>query len=305
MTKTNLAEATEALRRRRVEIEAEYQEKGNRLTEDVNTLRDRVKSDEATTGDRITDYLLVMGNTLDPDVSKPLRNIEKQMSGKKGELFLVVHHEKTQTVFRGPNEGVRSSDFHPIVEHTIGLLTGEEIILDFKKSDTGLPTDSYVELSGSKQVDKKPGPFPFVVHGISDFPRDAWGLGVRDSRQELFVGDEAVLGYSPLPNTFPGDTRIQEWVVIRNRAIRSLGKDIPEAPEEKAFREECQKKVLDDLDRVRGEYKTVVSHRPHSREAERLEAELRALLTRALELGLDKKPLVLLVMEEMEVPSAS
>lgn len=304
MTKTNLAEATEALRRRRVEIEAEYQEKGNRLTEDVNTLCDRVKSGEATTGDRITDYLLVMGNALDPDTSRPLRNIERQMSGKKGELFLVVYHGEIQTVHRGPNEGVRSSDFHPIVEHTIGLLTGEEIVLDFKKSGTSLPTDSYVELSGGRQVDKKHGPLPFVVHGIPDFSRGIWGLGVRDSRQELFVGDEGVLGYSPFPSTFPEDTRIQEWIVMRNRAIRSLGKDIPEAPEEKDFWEEEQKKVLAHLDNVRQKYKFLVGRNPHTRgEIERLETELRALLARALNLGLSEKPIVLLVSEEMKTVS--
>lgn len=290
----------EELRRRRQEIEEKTEKDTGHLEQDITALQKRILGGEETSGDRITDYLLAAYGYIDHEISLPFRKIEEQLVGKTGQFFLVVVRSKVRHMFSGcfGGEEPRESDYHLETRYTLGIFSAEKLVFDAKKYNCGLPTETYVELSFSPfggPIEKKTGPF-LLVDGFR-------GLGkvVQAGRAELevFAGCEAVFAYSPSEFHIGSGERPAYWVVALNRAIRALGRNVPEAPEERVAREEEQIKTLNRLNQERDLFKLLGKHHASQAELRKCGDELRVLLARAKELGLGESPLVKLIESEL------
>ena len=297
-----------ALRRRQAEITEETQVKTELLRESIEKIRQLILRNQGTSGDRITDYFLAAHGTIDDtEVSKPFREVEGQMAGKKGELFLVVQRKRDRHVFHGCfwSEGPSESDFHLEAHYFLGVLSAEKLYLDAKALRYGLPTEAYGELSGSgwKVLDRNPeGPFCFDYDGFQKLGKTIQAGRDSGLALEIIIGNVAVFSY--LPYGHKSMLGHQRWVIAFNKAARLLGKDVPEASEEIAAREEERKEVLKSLDEKRETRNRLLSNAPaSSEEMVTVEKNLQLLLERAKELGLEDELLVQLVATEMRALS--
>lgn len=289
-----------SLRRRRAEIAEAAEAANKKLAQEIEKLRQIVLNGKATSDDRITDYFLAAGH-IDDEVAKPFRDIEAHMKGKKGELFLVVQRNKKRCVFGMPGHS-SESDYILETRTFLGKLSSNEWFLDMKKRTYGLPTKSYVELEVHGKLVVQSGPFVFkTFYGLENL-----GKGISAGHDsgpvlEIFIGDKAAFDYSPY-RYVGGKTRPRDWVNELNRAARLLGKDIPEAPEEKALKEEEKKNVLARLEQKYDAFKIMerAGSRASRREVESCEDMVRTLLVQVKELGLERDPLVVLVKARME-----
>lgn len=297
----SIAQEIESLRRRRLEIEKRHEDDTERLEQDINAIKKRVLDGGETSGDRITDYLLAAYGYIDHEISLPFRRIEEQLAGKTGQFFLVVKRSRKQHSFRGcfGGEGPRESDYHLETSYSLGILSGDKLIFDAKRGECRLPTEGHAELSFNGPPVTKPGPFPLVERWFS-------GLGKlvhagRDSGAEIevLIGCEAVFAYAPPDSSVGLGKRPAYWVIALNRAVRALGRNIPEAPEEAAARVEEQIKILNRLNQERDHLGVLREHNTKRTELEKCKDELRSLLVRAKELGLEDKPLVKLIESEL------
>jgi len=298
---TNLAKQVKALRRRQTAAEKSVQKERDDVGRGIRVLGKSIANGKATTGDRITDYFIVAYGALGTDhETKPFRELEKQMAGKKGELFLVVRREEKQHVFRGcfGSSGTSPSDYHLETRYSLGVLTDDVLVLEPKKQDCGLPTIMRVELTIDRLMHAMSGSFMFGFRGLSE-------LGMRISAGhdvgvalEIIIGDAAVFKYSP----HQSKTINPDWIITRNEAARILGKNVSEAPEEKAAREEEQGKILDLLEEKRHECKRLSGQGPrYSDELKKCREQLRQAFGRAKELGLGNKPQAQLAADTLEV----
>jgi hypothetical protein len=288
----------EELKRGRAEIARQAEEKNAQIDKKIAELQQLVLHGKATTGDRITDYFLAAGH-IDAEISEPFRKVGKRMKGKKGQMILIIQRERKRHVFGMPGHG-SESDYHLETEMFLGVLSGEDWIFDLKKRLYSLPVEAYIELE--RQTDKKPGPFVFSIFcGIENLGKKIFGGRDSGVALEIHVGDKEVFAYAPYQYAGGRTHRPRGWIVTFNSAARELGKDIPEAPEEKEAKEEDRKRVLSLLDEKREVRRRLASRNVVSRsEIEKIETELQGLLNRAQELGLEKEPLVQLVTKELK-----
>ncbi len=301
MSDTKLvAQEIEALRRRRKEIQERHENDIVCLDEDISALQKRILDGGETSGDGIMDYLLAAYGYIDHEISLPFRRIEEQFIGKTGQFFLVVVRSKVRHMFGGcfGGEEPRESDYHLETRYTLGILSAEKLVFDAKKWSCGLPTETYVELSFGTfggQPDKKTGPF-LLVDGFR-------GLGkvIQTGRAglEVIVGCEEVFAYSPPEFQTEPEKRPSHWVIALNQAIRRLGRNLPEAPEEIAALERQRTETLNRLNQKRDHLRVLGEYGAQRAELEKCKDELRALLVKAKELGLKDRPLVRLVESEL------
>ena len=301
---TLVRQDVEEFRRRRARIEEEAKLAVDRLTKEIESVRKLIRNGKATTGDRITDYFIVAHGYIDSEHAEPLRELEMRMAGKAGELFLVVRREKKRLVFGGPNHSMGPNDYCLGVRHTLGVLSGDVLVLDPKKQDFGLPTKALAELAEERSLFTKPGPLLFGFQGLSGLTETVSARHESGLALEVIIGDEAVGKYSPYRHIGAMAARPKHWVVALNSTARALGKKIPEAPEEIADREEKKKAALEALDEARHTYKRLLGQGPQYRDQLwNARKELSLALDRANGLGLKEEPLVLLVAKELKETS--
>ncbi len=307
-----IAREIEDLRQRQLGMQEKMEAERRLLAESIGKRRALILSGEATTGDRISDFFFgAYGILNDGEVSTTLRDLEAQMVGKVGQFFLVVRSEKEEygPVFRGGPSSFCGPSFHPRFHFRsrcyLGILADEKLVLDPKGRTYGIPTEVYAEVWMSAKPVKVPGPFLFVGTELLKFPGspgESHGMFPElyrpDPVPEIFVGCDAVFKYSPPELHAKAGTRPSRWVRGLYPAIRLLGRNIPEAPEEKAAREEEEKKFLNLLDEKRHEYKRLLAQRlRYVGELEKCGEQLRQMLDRAKEMGLEGRPEVQLVVE--------
>ncbi len=295
----------EEFRRDRAKIAAAAEAENARIDKEFAKIQKRILQGKATTGDRITDYFAARGILDDSEVSKPFRDLESKMAGKKGELFLVVRRERKRHVFGMPGHS-SESDYHLETEAVLGMLSDEKLVLDIAKWICSLPTESYAEVSMSRPSEKSPGPFHFrdLSYGLHNLGEIVSARHESGAALEIHIGDKEVFTYAPYHYAGGRTHRPRDWIITLNQTARMLGKDIPEAPEEKAAQEEEQKEVLAQLDKKREEYKRLRKQDPlYPRDIEECEKALKMLLGRAKELKLDDEPMVQLVARELKVAS--
>ena len=238
MKKNVLPEIGE-LRRREAEIKAAYKKKEKGIQDEVERIAESIKNGKASTGNPITDFLLVACESLDVPQSfdATLRTLKEQLVGKSDELFLVVRREKKSVYFSKKRSGIDTGP--PTTsfleeDYIIGVLAGEELIFDLKRKRFGLPIKESAVLTVDHEI------FPFAHDRIVfnylelvDFERKVQASHTAGRALEIVVGDSAVLEYPPHA---PGATALRPrgWVTALYSAARRLGKKIPTAPEEEA-----------------------------------------------------------------------
>ena len=277
------------------------------LAKDTDSLRNLVRDGKATSGDRITDYFIAAHWILDDvEVSKPLREMQERMVGKKGELFLVVQRESKRHVFRGPSSGSSSSDYHLETRYALGVLSEDEIILDLKRRTYGLTAERHFCLSARLQVTENAGPFLFVGYGFQSLGDTVCAGPFSGEALEVIIGDDAVLGYFPDRALSVVGFLAKYWVVMLNKIARTLGKDVPEAPEEVAAREKARRIFLIELNEVHNMLVARASDSAKARKKldDRGRNELSGhVSSKARELGLEADLLVRLVLKEIREAS--
>lgn len=290
----------EAFRCRKAEIAKEAGVKNELLAKDIKDIAKMILHGKASTGDPITDYFIAAFECIDLEPTLSFRRVQEQMNGKKGQLFLVIQRERKRHVFGGPGHS-SESDYHLETEYTVGILSDDKLVLDAKQKKYSLPTEAYIEVSERRVTEKKPGPYLFSMFDGFDKLEKSISAG-RDSglELELLIGCQAVYDYSP--NKFvrkPGQ-RPKDWVCALNAAIRKLGRNIPEAPEEKVAREAEQRETLVLLDGTRDELKGLVKNKASPAKLQKCKDGLRQVFDRAKELGLKGHSLLLLIAVEQD-----
>lgn len=204
----------------------------------IKELQKLVANGEWTTGNPITDYFLQQWGIIDETVAQPLHALEDQMTGKTGQLFLVVHKSRERHRYGGD---LRSDDFHLKVAHFMGILADERFVFcegsgpfGERGSLYGLPTKEYVEVGRSvgdgpprrgKELVREKGPFLFPVGRGIHPPNTIMVYARAETEFMVVVGDADVLR-CPLGGLGAGVSRT--WTDILKNAARALGREIPE-----------------------------------------------------------------------------
>ena len=305
-----VAEEVTELLKREARIAEDARIARETLAKDTDALKDLVRSRQATTGDRITDYFIAAHGILDDtEISKPLRKIQERMAGKTGELFLVALHESNQRTFGGPNFPRGRRDYHVETRHFLGVLSEEDIFLNTAARTSGLLAKKHLELSPDGRIIGHAGPFIFsniAIYGprpIAAYLR----FGAEPNAAptvEVLVGDAETLNY--VPGEGPFSMGRNSWIVLRNRMIRAAGKEIPEAPEEVVAREKDQRIFVIELNKVHNMLVERMAD-PAKCKKDFDDVARRSLTDRILsdsrELGMEADLLVQLVLKEIhEVP---
>lgn len=275
------------------------------LAKDTDALKNLVRDGNATTGDRITDYFIAAHGVLDDaEISKPLRELQGRMSGKKGELFLVALHESKRHTFGGPNFQMGRRDYHTETRYFLGVLDEDTLFFDQKGRRCGLPAKKHLELSFDVKTIEHEGPFIFSnVTFYGPRPTAAFlGFGAEPNAvsAEVMVGDVETLGYVPGSGAF--SMSHNSWIVLRNRIIRMAGKEVPEAPEEVAAREKARGIFTADLNKT---HSILVAHATGSTEGRKdfddaaRKKMTDMVLSTAEQLGMEADLLVQLVLKEI------
>ncbi|MHB8860632.1 MAG: hypothetical protein ACYC48_02760 [Minisyncoccota bacterium] len=198
----------------------------------IKELQELVASGEWSTGNSITDYFLLYWGTIDEEIARPLHELEEQMVGMKGQLFLVVHKEaRERHVYGGVS---REDDYYRKVIYFMGILKGEEFV--FCAGLYGLPTEKYLQVGMGKACENGPFLFP-VIKGLH--APNTIEIGARvETVFDVVVGDADVLGYRLGGGTWANmlkSSLFEEhypsngvWTDMLKSAARALGKDIPE-----------------------------------------------------------------------------
>ncbi len=173
------------LQLREQQMQDEFKEKKDKLAEDVEALRKRVVSGEST-GHLILDYFITQYGVLDEEVSKPLYELEGQMAGKTGQMFLVIQTAKERWMWGTGKE----NEFRFYETYFFGILTGEQLV--FPGRNYGLPTEKFQRVESRGTVFSVPGDFLFPiakgVHGLNE-------AAIGDTKKPEFIviiGDEEV-----------------------------------------------------------------------------------------------------------------
>ncbi|MFI5260432.1 MAG: hypothetical protein ACHQU0_01385 [Candidatus Paceibacteria bacterium] len=294
-TKKSVATEIEALRQRRIREAERAQAEKAQFMQDITAIRNLVAIGEATTGDRTVDFLLaVLGEFDDEKALAPLRALEGQMVGRKGQLFLVMQHEAERSRFGGPRDLLGASDMHLKTSFFLGVLSEEELFFDFKEGVCGLAAETYVDVSPGQSTEKTPGPFLFRNYNLYGTVRTRYYTG---SKVEVIIGDAEVFEYIPSMLIINFHT----WIVIRNRAARALGKEIPEAPEEVADRDARRSEFIEELKKLRQYFAQCIANpAQHKKIDESKRQKLHdSASASAKEFGLEDDPLVQLVLRDI------
>lgn len=287
----------EEFRKRRAEIEKTAQAAYAQLGKEVEDFKKGVLCGKVTTGDAITDYFLAAGY-FEEEPAKPFRDVAARLKGKKDQLVLVVQRERERHVFGGPGHS-SESDYHLETRRTLGILSDDALVLDLKKQSYGLPTESFVELNDHRPMEKRSGPFIFDMFcGFDKLGKTISGGHDSGPELELVIGCDEVFNYSPYPYAGRMQSPPASWICERNKAIRFLGRNIPEAPEEKAAREREQKEVLALLDATRDKRKKLEKYKASRAELQECDESLRHVFDHAKALNLKDHALVVLIASE-------
>lgn len=221
MAVENVAGSIEALRCRLTEARERFSREELVVAEGVKEIKADIANGGATSGDPVTDYILVVDGVLEREAAQPFREVEKRMVSKKGELFLVVEREEGQHKSHGCSGGVGAlgSDFYLSTRRILGVLSGEKLVLDLESRSHGLPAKEFVEVSANRPLNKRPGPFIFIAHRLHELGRTVCAGRDSGPALEVIIGNAAVFKYSPHP-LWPIGAR--DWIVARNKAARIL-----------------------------------------------------------------------------------
>jgi hypothetical protein len=102
----------------------------------MNALKARIRSGEST-GERVTDFLIVSGGHVFPKVADYFREIDKKITERQGEFVMVIR-EDTRLVQEGGCFGGSITDTDTRL--TLALLGSGGLIFDLEKCDWGFPT---------------------------------------------------------------------------------------------------------------------------------------------------------------------
>ncbi len=239
--KKNVLPRIGELRRREAKIKAAYKKKEKGIQDEVERIAESIKNGKASTGNPITDFLLVACESLDVPQSfdATLRTLKEQLVGKSGELFLVIRREK-QSVFLGHSRPIAYAWPTPTLSYlkelyVIGILDGDELVFDLKGKEFGLSAKVSTEMSAADGEMSKlsRGPIMFEYLALVDFEREVQASHAVGQALKIVVGDSAVLGYPSCVGVAVAP-RPHGWVTALYSAARRLGKRIPTASEEEA-----------------------------------------------------------------------
>ncbi len=187
----------------------------------IETLQKRLEMGE-TTNNPIADHFLRWYSIIDEEVAKPLHELEKQMKGKKGQLFLVAWKKRERHRFGGDSQ---ATDYHLKTVHVMGVLSDEKLVFCENQQGTfvetgrvyGLSTEKYVEV-GMNLCTEGSFLFPFM-RGIHA-PNEIEVGSQTETEFEVIIGDDDVLGHQL------GGFRSDTWTGMLESAAQALGKNV-------------------------------------------------------------------------------
>jgi hypothetical protein len=214
------------LRRRRSTIKRGTPADKEQFKKDFGQIRQLIATGNATSGDAITDYFIVAHRSLDPADSQFLRDIETQMAERRGELFLVVRRKKQRGTLRCERALEFAITVPGAVEHILGTLAAEKLVLNAHMLSFGLPAGYFARVTAERTPELKKGPFIFGIRELVGIARKVHRGQGAGFAPRILVGDREVLSYA----LYGRDTaeRSAAWKAAFRVAAMKLGKSIPD-----------------------------------------------------------------------------
>lgn len=207
----SLRRMQEAMDDRRREFLRADHEDTEEVSRGIEKARRLVMHDKATSGDALTDYFLVAHSSIDFARTIPLRAIEKQMVGKKGQLFLVIRRR------------IMANRAGALLwaSHLLGILSDEKLELNASKQTFGIPTHLYANIDAGWMISIAAGPYTFGYREHQGF-QSVICVGGRKAAPafETLIGDRAVRKY--LPKASARKDHLQRWAAVFDIAEKTL-----------------------------------------------------------------------------------
>jgi len=280
-------------------------EKGERLAgladNKLRILKEKIKSGEMTSGDKITDFTIISLGSYDPKIQKPLRDFDNLINQNKGKQVLVV--EKIAG-FNDPYHEFRDFIDQRKTKLCLGILDNNlELNFEYKGSKALLPTKNYViktDEYGEKKWKLEQGQITIDAINIPDFKKAYSGLhpnfdfhiGMMDNsyipgETEIFFNNDAEK-YFRIAHTRDEDlnfSRIDESYID---ARHLLGQKAPAD-----FEEIHAKNIKNEKDEIYSALTRVCAEEGPDKKEGCKKKKIENILERAVELKMHKEPKVL------------
>jgi hypothetical protein len=223
----------------------------------LERLRRRIKAGE-TTGDRIKDFVLTRGYSLDESLVARYREVEERLARHVGELALFVVRERVllrHDCFGGRTP--RESDYGSTERWYLGLIESSELVLDLEGGSCAVLTRNYV--TRKRALVLKEGNVPPVRH--YEFPPSITDYLERTARMIDF-GQPAV----PRGELLIGNAEVEEWFTrhrgrdtVLCKAAQLLGKPMEYSDE---YKERCARQRAKALEEISDELPKLATKSP-------------------------------------------
>lgn len=183
---------------------------GQQISERRSQLVGEIRQGLKTTGDRITDFLIICGEYGKKEFEEKLRQLDQEIKDHQGEFALVAHSHRERHTFGGPEHVYEEFDFHEETDLYLGVIDQRgELILGFNDHSLfgAIPTGQHVLFYDGDLFRKKK---PELRQGdISDF-------GIMSLVYLIFHYQDTI-------HFAIGDEAVEKWFKSENKLDFSVG----------------------------------------------------------------------------------